>query len=52
MQLTARGNGFTVTSEGQAMGNATAGQVVTVKTRSGQLVKGIARSEGVVEVNF
>jgi flagella basal body P-ring formation protein FlgA len=52
VQLTARGNGFTVTSEGQAMGNATAGQVVTVKTRSGQLVKGIARSEGVVEVNF
>lgn len=52
VQLTARGNGFTVTSEGQAMSNATAGQVVTVKTRSGQLVKGIARSEGVVEVNF
>jgi flagella basal body P-ring formation protein FlgA len=52
VQLTARGNGFTVTSEGQAMGNAAAGQVITVKTRSGQLVKGIARGEGVVEVNF
>jgi flagella basal body P-ring formation protein FlgA len=52
VQLTAKGNGFTVTSEGQAMGNATAGQVVTVKTRSGQLVKGIARSAGVVEVTF
>jgi flagella basal body P-ring formation protein FlgA len=52
VQLTAKGNGFTVTSEGQAMGNATAGQIVTVKTRSGQLVKGIARGEGVVEVTF
>jgi flagellar basal body P-ring formation protein FlgA len=52
VQLTAKGDGFTVTSEGQAMGNAAAGQVVTVKTRSGQLIKGIARGEGVVEVNF
>lgn len=52
VQLTAKGNGFTVTSEGQAMSNAAVGQVVTVKTRSGQLVKGIARSAGVVEVTF
>lgn len=52
VQLTAKGSGFTVTSEGQAMGNAAAGDVVTVKTRSGQLVKGIARGAGVVEVTF
>jgi flagella basal body P-ring formation protein FlgA len=52
VQVTAKGNGFTVTSEGQAMGNAALGQVVTVKTRSGQLIKGIARSERVVEVVF
>lgn len=52
VKLVAQGKGFTITSEGQAMGNATAGQVVAVKTRSGQLIKGIARSEGVVEVNF
>lgn len=52
VKLVAQGNGFTITSEGQAMGNATAGQVVAVKTRSGQLIKGIARSEGVVEVTF
>lgn len=52
VKLVAQGTGFTITSEGQAMGNAAAGQVVAVKTRSGQLVKGIARSEGVVEVNF
>lgn len=52
VKLVAQGKGFTITSEGQAMGNATTGQVVAVKTRSGQLIKGIARSEGVVEVNF
>lgn len=52
VKLIAQGAGFKVTSEGQAMGNATAGQVVSVKTRSGQIIKGIARSEGVVEVYF
>jgi flagella basal body P-ring formation protein FlgA len=52
VQITAKGTGFTVTSDGQAMGNAAIGQVITVKTRSGQLIKGIARGEGVVEVVF
>jgi flagella basal body P-ring formation protein FlgA len=52
VQLTARGESFTVTSEGTAMGNATEGQTVAVKTRSGQIVKGIARPNGKVEVNF
>jgi flagella basal body P-ring formation protein FlgA len=50
--LVAQGAGFKVSSEGIAMGNATAGQVVSAKTRSGQIIKGIAKSEGVVEVYF
>ncbi len=52
VKLVAQGSGFRVTSEGVAMGNAKSGQVVAVKTRSGQIIKGIARSEGVVEVYF
>ena len=36
---------------GQLLTDAS-GEVVTVKTRSGQLLKGIARSDGQVEVNF
>lgn len=52
VKLIAQGAGFRVTSEGQAMGNAKAGQVVGVKTRSGQIIKGVAKSEGVVEVYF
>ncbi len=52
VKLVAQGAGFRVTSEGQAMGNAKAGQVVAVKTRSGQIIKGIAKSEGIVEVYF
>ncbi len=52
VMLVAQGTGFKVSSEGIAMGNAGAGQVVAVKTRSGQIIKGIAKSEGVVEVYF
>ena len=44
------GPGFTVSSEGKALNNAVAGQVVQVRTNSGQTVSGIARSGGVVEV--
>jgi flagella basal body P-ring formation protein FlgA len=52
VKLVAQGTGFRITSEGTAMGNATTGQVVAVKTRSGQTIKGVAKSEGLVEVSF
>lgn len=52
VMLVAQGAGFKVSSEGTAMGNAATGQVVAVKTRSGQIIKGIAKSDGVVEVYF
>jgi len=52
VKLVAQGSGFKITSEGQAMSNATVGQVISVKTRSGQIIKGIAKSEGIVEVYF
>lgn len=50
--VVANGANFKVSSEGVAMGNAQPGQVVAVKTKSGQVVKGIARGDGVVEVSF
>jgi len=50
--LIAQGAGFKVSSEGTAMANAATGQVVAVKTRSGQIIKGIAKSDGIVEVYF
>ena len=45
------GPGFSVSSEGKALNNALAGQVVQVRTASGQSVSGIARPGGVVEVS-
>ncbi len=44
------GAGFKATSEGRALNNATVGQVVQVRVGSGQVVSGIARSDGVVEI--
>jgi len=45
------GVGFSVSSEGKALGNALAGQIVQVRTNNGQTVSGIARPGGVVEVS-
>lgn len=50
--VTSIGKGFTVSAEGQAMGNASEGQVVQVKVTSGQLISGVARNGGQVEVGF
>lgn len=52
VKLLAKGSSFQVSSEGKALGNATLGQVVSVRTQSGQVINGIARQNGVVEVNF
>jgi flagella basal body P-ring formation protein FlgA len=52
VMLISRGNGFSVTAEGQAIAKANEGQVVQVKVASGQVVSGIARSGGQVEVGF
>jgi flagellar basal body P-ring formation protein FlgA len=50
--LTTSGAGFTINAEGKALKNANLGEVVPVKVQSGQVVSGIAREEGKVEVRF
>ena len=45
------GAGFSVSSEGVALNNAVVGQMVQVRTPSGQTVSGIARPGGTVEVS-
>jgi flagella basal body P-ring formation protein FlgA len=44
------GDGFKVTSEGRALGNAALGETVQVRSASGKVVKGQASAAGVVEV--
>lgn len=52
VMVTSNGKGFSVTAEGRAMTNATEGQIVQVKVASGQVVSGIARNGGQIEVGF
>ena len=52
VMVTSIGKGFRVSAEGQAMTKANEGQVVQVKVANGQVVSGIARQGGQVEVSF
>jgi flagellar basal body P-ring formation protein FlgA len=51
VKTVSNGPGFSVSSEGKALNNALEGQVVQVRTGSGQIVSGIARAGGIVEVS-
>jgi flagella basal body P-ring formation protein FlgA len=50
VQLVFVGGGFTVSSEGKALGNAAQGDTVQVRAASGKVVRGVAVEAGVVEV--
>ncbi len=50
VKVVSGGKGFQVATEGKALNNAADGQVVQVRTASGQTVSGIARQGGTVEV--
>lgn len=48
--LEVNGTGFRVTAEGVALNDAAAGQTAQVRTLNGQVVRGLARSGGIVEI--
>lgn len=50
VRIVSKGRGFQVATEGKALANAADGQVVQVRTASGQTLSGIARPGGTVEV--
>jgi flagella basal body P-ring formation protein FlgA len=52
VRIVSNGNGFSVSAEGRAIGNAGDGQVVQVRTPSGNVVSGTARLGGMVEIAF
>jgi flagella basal body P-ring formation protein FlgA len=52
VMVVSNGQGFSVSAEGKAMTKAAEGQVVQVKVANGQLVSGIARTGGKVEVIY
>lgn len=50
VKLIANGAGFSISSEGRAMGNASSGQRVQVRSASGQIVQGVALPNGAVSI--
>jgi flagella basal body P-ring formation protein FlgA len=52
IKLISAGPGFRVSAEARALNNATEGQVAQARTASGQVVSGIAKAGGVVEITY
>lgn len=50
VRITARGRGFVVSTEGEALDDAPPGAPVQVRTASGQVVSGVVRNASLVEV--
>jgi len=45
------GNGFQVTTEAQAINNASEGQIAKAKTANGATLSGIAKAGGIIEIS-
>lgn len=52
VRVVSTGNGFRVSAEARAIGNASDGQVVQVRTPAGAILSGVAKAGGLVEVVF
>lgn len=52
VRLVTAGPGFQVSAEARALNNAVEGQVAQARTASGQVVSGVAKAGGVVEVTY
>lgn len=52
IRVVSSGPGFQVSTDAKALNNAAEGQVAQARTTSGQVVSGIARAGGVVEVTY
>lgn len=52
VRVVSSGAGFSVATEARALNNAVAGQMAQARTAGGQVVSGIARAGGVVDVTF
>jgi flagella basal body P-ring formation protein FlgA len=52
VRVVSSGPGFSVSSEARALNNANDGQVTQARTANGQIVSGVARMGGIVEVSY
>lgn len=52
VRLVSAGPGFQVSAEAQALTSAGEGQLVQARTQAGQMIRGVAKAGGVVEVSY
>jgi len=52
VRVVSSGPGFKVSTEGKALSNATAGQAAQARTSNGQVVSGIAKMGGIIEMVY
>jgi flagella basal body P-ring formation protein FlgA len=52
VKIIGTGSGFEVTNEGRALASAVVGQVIQVRLNSGQILSGLVRADGTVEIRF
>jgi flagella basal body P-ring formation protein FlgA len=52
VKIVGTGSGFQVTNEGRALTSAVVGQVTQVRLNSGQILSGVVRADGSVEIRF
>ncbi|MDL2284684.1 flagellar basal body P-ring formation protein FlgA [Oxalobacter sp. OttesenSCG-928-P03] len=52
VRIISRGPGFSISGEGLAINSAGEGQVAKAKMPNGSIIRGIAKADGVIEINF
>lgn len=52
VRLVTNGRGFRVSSEAKALNNASEGQVVQARAANGQVISGVAKAGGIVEISY
>lgn len=52
VKVVSRGNGFEVSNEGRALSNASEGQLAQVRMANGQIVSGMAKAGGVIDISY
>lgn len=52
VRVVSNGPGFQVATEGRALNNAAEGQVAQARTMSGQVISGVAKTGGIIEVRY